>query len=93
MTSIITPEAKPRCDLEAKRIQNLRILRDLQIAMAFKTIHAHYDALERGDEPPQLGRRIFDRRTDTSWTGRAARPAPQPLSDMADMDLHLSVES
>lgn len=93
MTSIITPEAKSRCDLEAKRLADLRALRELQIAMALKTIHAHYDALERGDEPPQLGRRIFDRRTDTSWTGRAARPAPQPLSDMADMDLHLSVES
>ena len=89
MTSIITPEAKSRCDLEAKRIQNLRILRDLQIAMAFKTINTHYDALEQGKEPPQLGRRLFDRR-DASVGYLHTRTAPQPVADMGDVDLHLS---
>jgi len=90
MTSIITPVAKSRCELEAQRIDRLRALRDLQIAIALKTIHAHYDALERGDEPPQLGRRIFDRRGADPV--QPIRFAPRPVPDMADVDLHLSVE-
>ena len=87
----ITPEAKTRCELEAKRIADLRVLRDLQVATALSVINKHYDALERGEEPPQLGRRIFDRR-DPNWAPLAARFAPikQP-SDMADVNLHLSI--
>lgn len=89
-TSIITPEARARCELEAQRLDRLRALRDLQIAIALKTIHAHYDALERGEEPPQLGRRIFDRRGADHT--QPVRIAPRPVPDMADVDLHLSVE-
>lgn len=70
--SIITPEAKTRCELEAKRIADLRTLRELQIATALSVINKHYDALERGEEPPQLGRRIFDRRSN-SWPPLVAR--------------------
>ena len=90
MTSIITPEAKSRCDLEAKRLADLRALRELQIAMALKTINTHYDALEQGKEPPLLGRRIFDRRGADPV--QPMRFAPRPVPDMADVDLHLSVE-
>jgi hypothetical protein len=61
--SIITPEARERCEHEAKRLADLAALREMQITIALKTINDHYDALEQGKEPAQLGRRIFDRRS------------------------------
>jgi hypothetical protein len=70
--SIITPEARERCEHEAKRLADLRALRELQITIALKTINDHYDALEQGKEPAQLGRCIFDRRASDT-TERLAR--------------------
>lgn len=76
---------------ESERIAELESLCELQIALATKNIRAHYEALKLHQEPPQLGRRIFDRRCDSSWAGQAARLAPKQPSDMADVNLHLSI--
>lgn len=77
---------------ESERIAELESLCELQIALATKNIRAHYEALKLHQEPPQLGRSIFDRRCDGSWSGLAERfTTVQQPSDMADVNLHLSI--
>ena len=77
-----------------ERLEHLKALRTLELARAAKRIHDHYDTLERGEVPQQLGRRIFDRRVpEMPWVVDTARPARCRVADMADMDLHLSADS
>ena len=104
--SIITKEALERCADELERKEHIEALRTLEHARAKKRIDDYYDARLRGEEPTQLGRRMFDRRSnswpplvarfsndrrDNSWSALAARFTPvKQPGDMADVNLHLS---
>lgn len=87
--SIITHESLERCADELERKEHIEALRTLEHARAKKRINDHYDAMIRGESPEHPHRRMVDRRS--SWSSLARFAAvPQP-SDMADVNLHLSI--
>ena len=91
----ITPEAIDDCAAESAHREHLNALRALELVRASKRIHDHYDQLLRCEKPERMGRRMMDRRVMDRTPADAAlasRFVQRPVSDMQDMDLHLSAD-